>query len=59
MEIDFQILPIPEAKSQKKFIWKIYNKGKKICTIDIVKDFELGELRIYENTTKLIYCRER
>ena len=59
MDIDFKILPIPEAKSQKKFIWKIFNKGKKVCMIDIVKDFEEGELRIYENTSKLIFCREK
>ena len=59
MEIDFQNFSIPETKNQRKFIWKLFKQGKKICTIEIVKDFEEGELRIYQNTTKIIFYREK
>ena len=59
MEIEYKTFAIGDSKTQRKFIWKIFNKGKQLCCFDIVKDFDEGELRIYQNTTKIIFLREK
>ena len=59
MKIEYKTHKILDAVNQRKFIWKLFRKGKQICCIDIVKDFEEGELRIYHNVTKVIFLREK
>ena len=58
MEVKYNTYMIPKTTNQHKFIWKISNKSTKICSFEIFKDFEKGDLRIYQDTTKIIFIRE-